>query len=77
MFSRLLTLALLVLADLPVDAAPVLNSAQDRMAEAQKEYEEGLKTYRKLAPKYPESYLPGVAQTLNKLGIADIAGNSL
>ena len=51
MFSRLFTLALLVLADLPVDAASVLNSAQKA---ARKEYEEGLKTYRKLAQKYPE-----------------------
>ena len=45
------------------------------MAEARKEYEEGLKTYRKLAQKYPESYLPDVAQTLNDLGTVDIAQN--
>jgi tetratricopeptide (TPR) repeat protein len=51
----------------------LVDSAQDRMAEARKEYEEGLKTYRKLAQKYPESYLPEVAQTLNNLGVVDIA----
>ena len=75
MFSRLFTLALLVLVDLPVDAAAVLNSDLNRMEETRKEYEEGLKTYRKLAQKYPESYLPEVAQTLNNLGIVDIAQN--
>src|SRR5207237_6914339 len=42
MFSHLFTLALLVLADLPVDAAPVLNSDQNRMEETRKEYEEAL-----------------------------------
>jgi tetratricopeptide (TPR) repeat protein len=45
------------------------------MAEARKEYEEGLKTNRELAQKYPESYLPDVAQTLNNLGIVDSAQN--
>jgi hypothetical protein len=45
------------------------------MAEARKEYAEGLKTYRKLAQKYPESYLPSVAETLNNLGIVDSAQN--
>ena len=53
----------------------LIDSAQDRMAEARKEYEEGFKTYRKLAQKYPESYLPEVAQTLNNLGFVDIAQN--
>jgi tetratricopeptide (TPR) repeat protein len=42
---------------------------------ARKEYAEGLKTYRKLAQKYPESYLPDVAQTLNDLGIGYIVQN--
>ena len=32
------------------------------MAEARKEYTEGLKAYRKLAQKYPESYLPSIAR---------------
>jgi hypothetical protein len=42
MFSRLFTLALLVLVDLPVDVAPVLNSDQNRMEETRKEDEETL-----------------------------------
>ena len=75
MFLRLLSLALLVLVDLPVDAAPVLNSDQNRMEETQKEHEEALKTYRELAQKEPETYLPEVAQTLNNLGIVDSAQN--
>src|SRR6267143_1652861 len=73
MFSRLFTLALLILADLPVDAAPVLNSDQNRMEETRKEHEEALKTYRQLAQKEPEAYLPEVAQTLNNLGTSDSA----
>src|SRR5262249_21029748 len=75
MFLRLFTLALLVLADLAVDAAPVLNSDQNRMEETRKEHEEALKTYRELARKEPETYLPKVAQTLNNLGIVDSAQN--
>ena len=75
MFSRLFTLALLVLADLTVDAAPVLNSDQNRMEETRKEHEETLKTYRELAEKEPDTYLPEVAQTLNDLGIVDSAQN--
>ena len=67
MFSCLFTLALLVLADLPVDAAPVLNSDQNRIEETRKEHEEALKTYRELAQKEPETYLPHVAITLNNL----------
>src|ERR1700704_4544921 len=73
MFSRLFTLALLVLMDLPVDAAPVLNSDQNRMEETRKEHEEALKTYRALAQREPDTYLPEVAQTLNDLGIVDSA----
>ena len=75
MFSRFFTLALLVLVDLPVDAAPVLHSDQTRMEETRKEHEEALKTYRELAQKEPETYLPEVAQTLNNLGIVDSAQN--
>src|SRR4029077_19675661 len=40
-----------------------------------KEHEEALKTYRELAQKEPETYLPEVAQTLNNLGIVDSAQN--
>ena len=37
----------------------------------QNRIEEALKTYRELAQKYPEIYLPYVAMTLNNLGILD------
>src|SRR6476646_6327416 len=77
MFSRLFTLALLVLADLPVDAASVLNSDQNRMEETRKEHEEALKTYRELAQKEPETYLPYVATTLNNPGTIDSAQNRM
>ena len=40
MFSRLFILALLVLVDLSVCAAPMLNSDQNRMEETRKEHEE-------------------------------------
>ena len=62
MFSRLFTLALLVLVDLPVDAAPLLNSDQNRM-------EEALNTYGELTQKDSETYLPYVAITCNNLAI--------
>src|SRR5438046_441177 len=75
MFSRLFILALLVLVDLSVDATPVLNSEQSRMEETRKEHEEALKTYRELAEKEPDTYLPEVAKTLNNLGIVDSAQN--
>ena len=39
--------------------------------EIRKECEKALKTYRKLAEKEPEAYLPGVAATLNDLAIID------
>jgi hypothetical protein len=55
MFWRLFTLALLVLVDLPVEAASVLNSDQTRMEETRKEDEGALKTYRELAQKEPET----------------------
>jgi tetratricopeptide (TPR) repeat protein len=125
MFSRLFTIVLLVLADLPVDAAPdrsngnfasasftqelscyegaeiaydrcmecalkcgmnaelaltstnlgVSTSDQSRAEESRKEHEEALKTYRELAQKNPENFLPEVARTLNNLGIIDSAQN--
>ena len=49
----------------------ILDSAQNRMKETQNEYEEALKTYRELAQKNPETYLPDVAMALNNLGILD------
>jgi hypothetical protein len=38
-------------------------SDQTRMEETRREDEEALKTYRELAQKEPETYLPEVAQT--------------
>ena len=75
MFSRLFIFYLLVLADSSVNAVPVLSSDQNRMEETRKEHKEALKSYRKLAQKEPETYLPYVAQTLNNLGIVDGAQN--
>src|SRR2546430_7365287 len=50
---------------------------QNRIEEARKEYEETLKTYRELAQKDPETYLPYVAATLNDLGILDSDQNRI
>ena len=47
------------------------------MKEARNEYEEALKTYRELAQKNPETYLPDVALTLNNLGILDSDQNRI
>src|SRR5258708_31078368 len=47
------------------------------MKEARNEYEEALKTYRELAQKNPETYLPYVAMTLNNLGILDSDQNRM
>ena len=46
-----------------------VGGAQNQMEETRREYEESLKTYRELAKKEPENYLPHVAATLNDLGI--------
>ena len=53
----------------------VSTSDQSRAEETRKEHEEALKTYRELAEKEPDTYLPEVAQTLNDLGIVDSAQN--
>jgi hypothetical protein len=45
--------------------------AQNQTEETRTELEESLKTYRDLAKKEPETYLPHVAATLNDLGILD------
>jgi tetratricopeptide (TPR) repeat protein len=50
---------------------------QNRMEDARKEYEETLKTYRELAQKDPETYLPYVAATLNDLGFLDSNQNRM
>ena len=49
----------------------MLDSERNRIEEARREHEEALKTYRELAKKEPEIYLPEVAQKLNDLGIVD------
>src|ERR1039458_1935136 len=46
-----------------------LHRAENRQAEARKAYEEALQTFRELATKNPDTYLPLVALTLNNLGI--------
>jgi tetratricopeptide (TPR) repeat protein len=60
-----------------LDTPGIVNHAQSRREEVRKEYEEALKTYRELAEKEPETYLPYVAATLNNLGILDSAQNRL
>src|SRR6202035_3327602 len=54
-----------------------LDSAQSRMKEGRKKYEEALKIYRELAQKNSETYLPDVATMLNILGILDSAQNRM
>src|SRR5215469_1471402 len=41
------------------------------------EYEDALKTYRELAQKNPESYLPDVAQILSNMGLVDYSQNRM
>ena len=50
---------------------------QNRMEDARKEYEESLKTYRELARKDPQTYLPYVAATLNDLVILNSDQNRM
>ena len=45
--------------------------SQNQTEGIRREYEEALKTYRELAKKEPEIYLPHVAASLNNLGILD------
>jgi hypothetical protein len=54
----------------PALARLVVDSQNDTK-ETRKECEKALKTYRKLAEREPETYLPGVAATLNDLAIID------
>jgi hypothetical protein len=65
MFLRLSIIVLLVLADLPIDAA------------TRQELEEALKIRRELAQKNPETYLPDLAQTLSTLGRLDYSNFGL
>jgi hypothetical protein len=52
-----------------------VGGAQNQRDETRGEYEDSLKTYRELAKKEPETYLPNVAATLNDLGILDSEQN--
>jgi len=45
----------------------ILDSGQNRMEDARKEFEEALRTCRRLAQKDSETYLPYVAMTLDHL----------
>jgi tetratricopeptide (TPR) repeat protein len=47
----------------------VLNRAENRKAEARKDFEEALVIRRALASQTPDVYEPGVAQTLDNLGV--------
>src|SRR5437016_5848222 len=49
----------------------MLNGDQNRPEAARKGYEEGLKIYRDLAKNKPDTYLPDVAITLNKIARAE------
>ena len=54
-----------------LSAGRIADRAQNRPAEAWKEFEEALKTYRELAQKNPETYLPVIAEALGNMGILD------
>jgi tetratricopeptide (TPR) repeat protein len=51
--------------------------AQNPTEESRREIEEALKSYRELAEKEPETYLPDMAATLNDLGILDSDENRI
>jgi hypothetical protein len=48
-----------------------VGGAQNQMVGTRREYEDSVKTYRELAKKETETYLPYLAATLNDLGILD------
>ena len=60
----------------PIDLGSV-GGVQNQTEETRRELEESLKTYRDLAKKEPETYLPHVAATLNDLGILDSNQNRI
>jgi tetratricopeptide (TPR) repeat protein len=51
--------------------------AQNQMIGTRREYEDLVKTYRELAKKQTETYLPYLAATLNDLGILDSDQNRI
>src|SRR5258708_16972713 len=55
----------------PLDDLGTAGGSKNQTEETRREYEEALKTYRELAMKESETYLPHVAATLNDLGILD------
>jgi len=54
-----------------LNTSGVVDRAENGMERVREEFEEALKTYRRLAQNEPEIYLPNVAVTLRKLGILD------
>ena len=54
-----------------------VGGAKNQTEATRRELEESLKTYRDLAKKEPETYLPHVAATLNDLGILDSNQNRI
>ena len=57
--------------------ADTVGGSQNPTEESRTGIEEALKTYRQLAKKQPETYLPHVAATLNDLGILDSNQNRI
>ena len=49
----------------------LIDSGQGRTKEAREEYAEALQIRRELALENPDTYRPGVAMTLNNLGVLD------
>src|SRR5215471_7546499 len=54
-----------------------LDYSQKQAQQTRQEYEDALKTYRELAQKNPESYLPDVAQILSNMGLVDYSQNRM
>ena len=52
-------------------------TAQNRMHEARWHYEEALKSYRQLVQQNPDAFSPGLAGTLNNLGLLDGSQNQM
>ena len=57
--------------------ADTVGGSQNPTEESRTGIEEALKTYRQLAKKEPETYLPNIAATLNDLGILDTDENRI
>jgi hypothetical protein len=57
--------------------ADTVGGTQNPTEKSRTGIEEALKTYRELAEKEPETYLPNIAATLNDLGILDTDENRI